>query len=84
MKCARCEQTVITESATVTDHRYIQSCIDALKARIKMLEDHIGANVRVIVNSGMPEAQTKFGAVSVLSSAQPIYSKDDYGYVPYV
>lgn len=38
MKCRRCEVQFTAQSAMVTDHKYVQECIDALKGRIREME----------------------------------------------
>jgi hypothetical protein len=37
MKCSRCEIQFTATSAMVKDHRYVQECIDALKAKVREL-----------------------------------------------
>lgn len=46
MKCSRCECQFAADSAMVVDHKYAQHCIDALKLKVKRLEerDFIAAN----------------------------------------
>lgn len=43
MRCSRCSLPFSPTSAIVTDHRYVQHCIDALKGRIKELESTVVA-----------------------------------------
>jgi len=42
VKCSRCEIQFTAASAMVKDHRYVQECIDALKARVRELEREPG------------------------------------------
>lgn len=38
MKCKRCDIQFSATSVMVTDHKYVQECIDALKGRVRELE----------------------------------------------
>lgn len=37
MKCGRCDIQFSATSAMVTDHKYVQECIDALKGEVRRL-----------------------------------------------
>lgn len=60
MKCSRCECQFSATSAMVTDHRYVQECIAALKAEIRrLMEEHANTPLRT------PPPPTLSGAVYV-------------------